>query len=394
MKKQTVHPLPLTYASYDELYGAWQRMVKTPESGSMYYHNKSDLLYRIHQLRTDSRLKNRYLKETMLHVIDVESENIEDPEGWEDRLSSITNNPNTLIVILGMDHHLIRGDTWVFHYLMQKEIEYGNSAFLMVFTLDFLHPNYRAVFDSASTWIRRTIFTPLHTHADTLAYLKHQSSLWHMRLTPSRLQELADLTQGGYFLLPKEALRQSRDEPNITIPAIFSSREMHLRVESIWQQLLHSEQEVMKKIICRKKLGNPTETHSLDFLTRTGWLNYFSGRPKIAIPLLEKYLHTLTSHVELEYNDNHKLTLSGIPIDGQLTNAEKQLLKILVQNKGSLVRRDHIASLLGNQGPYSDWSIDKTVSRLRHKFAALEINPALIKTVHGHGFVLNLSQKG
>ena len=93
MKKQTVHPLPLTYASYDELYGAWQRMVKTPESGSMYYHNKSDLLYRIHQLRTDSRLKNRYLKETMLHVIDVESENIEDPEGWEDRVYGITRQP-------------------------------------------------------------------------------------------------------------------------------------------------------------------------------------------------------------------------------------------------------------------------------------------------------------
>jgi DNA-binding response OmpR family regulator len=385
-------PLPLTRESTDDLYTSWMSFAKTPESGSCYYHNKSDLLYRIHQLQTDNRFQN-YRKNVTIYVIDAESLNIEDPQGWDASFKKITSKKGqTLILIVGLDHFLIGGDAWVFHYLMKKEIELKNAGIILFFTIDFLHPQFVTVFDNASTWIRKTIRFPLHTPSDTVTYLTHQATIWKMPLPEKMRQSIVKQTTGGYFLLAKEALRYLRDNPDSKDHDIIHHREIRLRVEAIWRQLIASEQAVMKKVVLNAPITDPTELHSLEFLTDTGWINKINGKYSIAITLLASYIQTRANTIAFTVNSTGKIMLNSVPIDGLLSKAEKLLLTLLVSRQGEIVSRDMVAETLdGHNEDYNDWSIDKAISRLRKKLSSLEVTPTAIKTVHGKGFRLQIT---
>jgi hypothetical protein len=383
-------PLPLSADSTDELYQSWLSFVEKSESGSVYYHNKSDLLYRINQLQNNQLLKQKYLKNTQLIFIDAESSNLEDPESWDHALNQINPKTKTLVCIAGLDIYLMRGDAWVFNYLMQKGIEMENSTFILFFTIDLLHPQFVQLFDKASTWIQRVIRIQLHTTKDTSVYLTHQALMWNMILSEKHRLLIETETAGGYFLFPKEALRYLRDNPQATDLEIINHREMEMRIQVVWRQLLPSEQSVMKKVVMGLPIIDPVEQHSLEFLTDTGWINKIHGKLQLAIPLIIKYIQNNTPHLNLDISLDGHIKLNEVPIDAQFSRVERSLMKLLIQNKGVLISRDQIAEIVGEGNEeYNDWAIDKAISRLRRKLTQLDIPSTLIKTVHGKGFVIN-----
>jgi len=74
-----------------------------------------------------------------------------------------------------------------------------------------------------------------------------------------------------------------------------------------------------------------------------------------------------------------------------LTTAEFDLLKLLADHAGEIVSRDTIISRLrGFEYDGMDRSIDRRVSRLRKKLADDPIEPQIIKTVRGKGYLLSI----
>jgi two-component system OmpR family response regulator/two-component system response regulator RstA len=75
-----------------------------------------------------------------------------------------------------------------------------------------------------------------------------------------------------------------------------------------------------------------------------------------------------------------------------LTTAEYDLLHLLAENQGQVVSRDTIVqSLRGFDYDGLDRSIDRRISRLRKKLNDDPVEPTIIKTVRGKGYLLCLS---
>lgn len=74
--------------------------------------------------------------------------------------------------------------------------------------------------------------------------------------------------------------------------------------------------------------------------------------------------------------------------DVPLSEVEFQLLSVLVQHANEVLSRDRLLDLTRRSGEaVFDRSIDKQISRLRHKLEADPRRPALIKTAWGNGYI-------
>ncbi|GAB4334447.1 MAG: response regulator transcription factor BfmR [Calditrichia bacterium] len=82
---------------------------------------------------------------------------------------------------------------------------------------------------------------------------------------------------------------------------------------------------------------------------------------------------------------SHQVTLNGEPVN--LTAAEFELLKILVEHAGQVLSRDRLLDLLGGiEWDVYSRSVDVLVSRLRTKLQDDPKNPRFIRTVWGRGY--------
>ncbi|MFV9876322.1 MAG: response regulator [Rickettsiales endosymbiont of Dermacentor nuttalli] len=92
----------------------------------------------------------------------------------------------------------------------------------------------------------------------------------------------------------------------------------------------------------------------------------------------------IVSFGDCEFNIvNNRLTKSGISI--ALTQAEANLLFILVQNLEKIVSRSDLASLCGG---INERSVDVQIIRLRNKIENDPKKPLYIQSIRGEGYVL------
>jgi len=78
--------------------------------------------------------------------------------------------------------------------------------------------------------------------------------------------------------------------------------------------------------------------------------------------------------------------LSGEAV--RLTSTEFSLLKALVDHPNTVLSRDRLLDLIHGAGAYvTDRTIDVHIARLRRKIEKDPAEPALVKTVHGAGYV-------
>ncbi len=97
-----------------------------------------------------------------------------------------------------------------------------------------------------------------------------------------------------------------------------------------------------------------------------------------------------------DYAFDHWILRTGshtlVGSDGQpvtLTAGEYALLLAFVERPGRTLNRDQLLDLAqGREAGVFDRAIDNSVSRLRRKIETDPTNPALIKTVHGAGYML------
>lgn len=84
----------------------------------------------------------------------------------------------------------------------------------------------------------------------------------------------------------------------------------------------------------------------------------------------------------------HRLLRDGLDVN--LTGAEFDLLRVLVERPNRVVTRDDLVSLLKgfDRDPF-DRSIDIRVTRLRRKMEANPTEPAYVRTIRGEGYLFN-----
>lgn len=86
--------------------------------------------------------------------------------------------------------------------------------------------------------------------------------------------------------------------------------------------------------------------------------------------------------------DARTLSLEGEPIE--LTATEFELLRVLLENRGTVLSRDALLTKVrGFDWESFDRSIDMHISKLRHKLGDPPRKPRMIKTVWGIGYIFS-----
>jgi hypothetical protein len=130
---------------------------------------------------------------------------------------------------------------------------------------------------------------------------------------------------------------------------------------------------VVTKVIGKKDLKNIIEQKAADL------------NPE---PDAKEYL-TLNSHIKI-HTISGEITLANSSHIEHLSEKELQIFLLLYQNANKEVSREQIGKTIWT-GPeaaeYSDWAIDKLISRIREKLT--DVKPyRLIKTLRKKGFML------
>jgi len=368
----------------------WAKSIKNGESGSFWYYNKSDLYWRIANLREQKPLFRKYFGDRLFVVIDAESFRSENESDWNTafQVSNRSGQQEVIYAITGLDRQLLENDSHAFHIVQKKESLLHPSHFLFFFTLDVTHPRFRPLFDGASIFLQNTAVIPLHTNDDTQRYITYKSNQWKIQVTEKQKRAIVERC-GGYFLLVKEALRYVRDNKNTDIDMLFIHEEMHWRLNTIWNHFLPSEQSVFQKIVRGSAVFNTEERHSLKFLLAGGFLTTRGRSYNLSIPLLTEYIHKTNPMYVLSY-DNKRIYYNNVPIENNFSPQEQKLMQFLLSKPSIIVSRDEISEKLAGSNTddsLSDWAIDQLVSRIRKRLATIGISAYVIKTIRTKGFM-------
>lgn len=385
-KSQNNSVLPITPSRFDSILSKWAHIAHFGESGSVYYYTKANLLWRIHQLQIIPDALTKYFSQKKVGYIDVDMSILEDENDWKYIIEE--SKKFDVLFILGLDRYLIEKNRKVFTVLEYWHAQQPNISFIYFFQRDFLHPDFITLFSAKSVFFQNIIFEPFHPRRDCVQFIHHMAREWNLTVKSAQTKIILEVC-GQHFWFIKESLRRLRDEKEISKKSLLHNPILLSKAQYVWNSLNSSEQNVLIKIITKKPLTDLKEIHSLEFLQQTGWIIRQREIYKPTILLLEEYVRSKVLKFTLEYI-NKTIQLNKVPIDTVFSDKERIILQLLLQKK-NLVNRDEIASAIWKEKTeslYSDWAIDKLISRLRKKLQSLGLENT-IKTVRRSGFILN-----
>lgn len=170
------------------------------------------------------------------------------------------------------------------------------------------------------------------------------------------------------------------------------------RSEKVWLKFLDEYKDFLVHFV-----NNPNIpiNHRAKYLIKTGVIKEENGKKKLFSPLLEIYIKS-----KIDKKDTVEIPVpKGLYIDPKTktiyidsktlkkepTPNEYKILQLLYKNKGKIVTREELAETLWGQKSiekYSDWAIDRTLSRIRKKISDKASNPRFIETIKGRGLRL------
>lgn len=380
---------PITAKTYHEMLRIWGKIVSYNESGCFYYYHKIDFLRRFSYLQKDESLKKRYFGLTKLSLIDGESMFLEDPDEWNNIFKDLPDGIKSCVFITGIDYLLLEKKQQIFSLIANINVSHPWISILLIFTIDPTYPDFLPLFSHASILYENIVLHPLVEEQDSLVFIRYLLEKWDIPVVlPAKRMLNLSMHCGGHFLLLKEAIRYLRDNPSVTDENLLHHEQMTRRIEAIFTALLPTQQDLLIKIACSKLNEDIKNNHDKAFLLKTKWLKQNNKVIQVAIPLLEEYLQKKHSVIDLKLDVERRIVLRGIPLDGNFSQKELVVLKAILKESNQVISRDQIANLLGgNQNLPTNWAIDKLVSRIRKKLSVLDINPKIITSVYGKGYI-------
>jgi hypothetical protein len=292
-------------------------------------------------------------------------------------------NTQLVFVIADAEKFLAPESSHVLSLLSRVVEEYDpHVQLLLLFERDITHPE-NTTFLPASTRIYENIFGyPLYDAKETESFVRLLSKQWDVSVDRSTMKSILEGC-GGNFWLVKEAMRE------IVTQSAWSPKDpgMMFRVRMVYERLHESEKTVLRKRVkCEKNLSE-ADMHSNEYLESMRFFTTTGDVPRIYREYILRK-HDMSNALELRDN---KLILQKMPLDAFLSRKEYRVMKCLLEKRGALVTREDIARQLwpaNTQKHYSDWAIDQMVARLRKKMTQLSLNPKLLKTLRGKGYML------
>lgn len=246
---------------------------------------------------------------------------------------------------------------------------------------------------------------------ETYALAGEFAEILKTNLSDSNKKRIWELS-GGYSWYIKDLVKiasEINDLQKIGIESLSQSLNIISRGQQIWGTLQEKHKEILHKIASNKSLQ---KEEIPSFLINTGLVCITKNRIKLFSPLFENFVLSTTKDIEAKDDhsvhintrqkntrkagltlDNRRMLVlkEGTPLRVEFSKNEFQLLKFLFNRKSEVVTRDEVSKELWGEHAshkYSDWAIDKIVSRLRLKIEENPKSPRYLLTIRGVGFKL------
>lgn len=283
--------------------------------------------------------------------------------------------------ILNGDHHLL--------YALIRYSKHNPHVSLIFFSgLDLTHPEIAKSITNQHLF-SNIRFYPLNNREDAKQFIRYLMGKWNVEIETAFIDDLVDYFGGSLWLL-KDAVRSVKMNGLKDIETIKNSRSMTIKIELIFQNLLETEKTVLGHVVRSDLKALPGELlHSYEHLDRVGILH----KGKITIPALEQYIKSRQLKLsDIALTDN-LIYINKVCINSALSKKEYRLMRILLQHKDEVVSRDLCAGAvwpINTDQFYTDWALDRIVSRLRAKILKFGIPTSTLSTIRKKGFQIKL----
>lgn len=158
---------------------------------------------------------------------------------------------------------------------------------------------------------------------------------------------------------------------------VLNSFKIRQTVDSYWAEFSKEEQHIIKKI----KLGHTVSSANLivKYLIKH---NLISSQLEIKGTWIN-FIISDSEDVKLELSGS-KILWDGFDISNNFNEKEHVFITELLRN--DFISRDIAGKIILEHNNYSDWAIDKFVSRLRKKLISIGFTNSVIKTLKGKGY--------
>ncbi|OGG02785.1 hypothetical protein A2W14_06695 [Candidatus Gottesmanbacteria bacterium RBG_16_37_8] len=231
--------------------------------------------------------------------------------------------------------------------------------------------------------LQNIISISLPDKEECLYFLNYYARQWGLKLTEYQIENIFK-NCGCDPVLIKEVLRlyvkKGFDIDLINEPTLL------LKAKNNLEQYSEKERNTITEKLKTNQIS-VNSSYTAKELTKANFWN-----DKYHLPLLFRKVIIEKSLVkELRFdNKKQKLYFGDIDLTRKLSKTEYKILLLLFELKGKTITRDQIAQAIWDKDEidkYSDWAIDKTISRLRLKLNAISFSHQLV-TQKKSGFYL------
>ncbi len=255
------------------------------------------------------------------------------------------------------------------------------SSFLFFSEKNTLHSVYEKTRSRFATFFQNVIIHPIYNTQEARKFVEFHQQLWQVSLPGGLQQEIINMCGGNFWLL-KHIVRFFRDNPRGTLEEAIQDPVFKKKVLSVWQTFHQDEQVTMSQALSGAVISNQD---NLSFLMEINLILEDSGQYSLSIPVLKQVIKPLQVSCIFE-EKNGFIYCNGNLLD--LTQSEERLIRSLIQYPGRPVSREKIASMVWVESgdSYSDWALDRLVSRVRKKLERYGFPKTIIKTKKGFGY--------
>lgn len=401
-------------ATAERMVGEWLQIVRQKESGIIIFPPKGGAYRRIEQLLEWPAVRRKHLgktyKDYLLLAQSVLPHSQSSPEEVlklliklvESELQNAMPTPDDVLRTLrkelcekcSISFFLYDTDEWfrksrldiltALSLIAERE---PRVQFLLFCETDVTAPELLTQNLGTTTLAQNIVTHPYYSRQDMDHFIGELGKFWDI-VIPSGVRDHILDKVGCHTWLIKEAVRiylKENETPStyVTYPGI------RIRLETIWQQLTPTEQMVLLKVTARESTFTSLEQNSVEHLRRVGLLLQENTELKVVLPVFAEYLKSKQYSRTLSVTDKGSLLVAGDNVSHLFGINERKALGLLITHQGTVVERDTLAQTIwgDTKGEYSDWALDRIMSRIRAKLRKLQIDPERIKTVKKVGFV-------
>lgn len=363
--------LPGSYTQ--KLFESWQEVINRNEICSIVTPPVFANDYRISNfLDWQKEHKHQECKYVNLHVY-----LIYDPED----VKKIFINTDKPLIIASGSHLLEKNSFAILSAFIYYKVKYNRS--ILIFFESTLLEIKNLPTEASHNLLQNVSYIPLFSFQNTKHFSMHIAQRWSINLTEAQIKEIYEYT-GGHVWLVKEALRQLAKKEEL-LSKIFSSQEMNYKKSKIWDQLNKDHKNYLVKLTQDFSKEIKDGNLVLNDLTNLGFI-------KKEKPYVPEFISELASNIQhnIEVKDS-EIFFNDVNVTSLFSKKEQRIFLGFYYAVDNKLSREKLADIIWNEedkSEYSDWALDKAISRLRSKFKKLGVAGKTLITLRDHGYQL------